>query len=127
MPKGENNSQKTHCPKGHAYSADNTRYYQGGRRCTICSTGRTAARRARNQNVIRTFLAVPCVDCGVSYPFWIMTFDHLPAYRKEFTIGESYHLSLKRLIDEVAKCEVVCANCHAERTYRRRHAEGNQI
>ena len=26
------------------------------------------------------------------------------------------------LVEELAKCELVCSNCHAERTHRRRHA-----
>ena len=29
-------------------------------------------------------------------------------------------VSLARLMAEIAKCEVVCANCHAERTHKRR-------
>jgi hypothetical protein len=26
----------------------------------------------------------------------------------------------QRVVDEIAKCEAVCANCHRERTHRRR-------
>ncbi len=29
-------ARRTHCPNGHAYSAENTRYYQGRRYCRAC-------------------------------------------------------------------------------------------
>jgi hypothetical protein len=42
-----------------------------------------------------------------------MQFDHLGD--KAFNISmEGRHFSFARLSREVAKCEVVCANCHAE-------------
>jgi hypothetical protein len=55
----------------------------------------------------------------VQYPYYVMQFDHLGD--KEFTIGLSVRRSVgyKRLMSEIAKCEVVCANCHAERTFQR--------
>lgn len=31
------NSRKTHCPRGHPYSGDNLRYYNGYRHCRACS------------------------------------------------------------------------------------------
>jgi len=59
----------------------------------------------------------PCADCGVQYPPYVMQFDHVRGV-KEFGIarGRNGCWSSKRLLDEIAKCEVVCANCHAERT-----------
>ena len=50
-----------------------------------------------------------------------MQFDHLKD--KLFNIGENMLVSLKRLKDEVDKCEVVCANCHAARSWHRLHPE----
>jgi hypothetical protein len=63
---------------------------------------------------------VPCLDCGVRYPYYVMHFDHLGD--KQFNLAEWSRMgamSLKRLRREIAKCEVVCANCHAERTQQR--------
>lgn len=61
----------------------------------------------------------PCGDCGVQYPFYIMQFDHVRGTKK-FNLGEArYWTSLARVQDEIAKCEIVCANCHAGRTYAR--------
>lgn len=43
------NSRKTHCPKGHPYSAENTRLYRGKRFCRICARLHRQAREARER------------------------------------------------------------------------------
>lgn len=76
------------------------------------------------QRVIRQAKDVPCADCGVKYPPHVMHFDHLPPFPKRYNVGAMiHHRGMSALLDEIAKCEVVCANCHAERTWRR-SAEG---
>lgn len=63
----------------------------------------------------------PCVDCGGIFNPWQMDFDHLR--NKEFNISAAagrLGVSGKRLMDEIAKCELVCANCHRDRTHKRR-------
>jgi hypothetical protein len=64
--------------------------------------------------------SVPCADCGVQYGYWVMHFDHVRG-EKDFTISchKNRSLSPRKLEAEIAKCDVVCANCHAERTYYR--------
>jgi hypothetical protein len=48
-----------------------------------------------------------------------MDLDHVRG-RKEFKVSEvvqkAYSISLERLQAEIAKCDVVCANCHRVRT-----------
>ena len=80
-------------------------------RATIAST--------RNRAILKAAKEKPCADCGVQYPFYIMQFDHLRD--KLFTPGDVGARSVRSLLAELAKCEVVCANCHAERTYQRSH------
>lgn len=64
----------------------------------------------------------PCADCGVKYPPYVMQFDHVRG-KKSFTIGSVYYKkTMAQIIAEIKKCEVVCANCHAERTHVRRVA-----
>lgn len=64
--------------------------------------------------------STPCKDCEVQYPYYVMHFDHLPEFEKKFDIGNSSKwTSMKKVLDEMEKCEIVCANCHAERTHRR--------
>lgn len=62
----------------------------------------------------------PCADCGLHYPPYVMDFDHVSG-EKRFNISDIGRAnSMQDLIDEIAKCEVVCANCHRHRTEMRR-------
>lgn len=60
-----------------------------------------------------------CVDCGESDPI-ILEFDHTDPKHKKFNIGDAAKrgFALQTVLDEVAKCEVRCANCHRKKTYR---------
>lgn len=60
----------------------------------------------------------PCFDCGIQYNPWVMQFDHLDPSIKKFNISELSCNNTKQLDAEIYKCQVVCANCHAERTHR---------
>ena len=63
---------------------------------------------------------VPCADCGVSFPYYVMDFDHVRGL-KAFDIGASLrNKNFAQLKEEVEKCEVVCANCHRVREHKRR-------
>lgn len=59
----------------------------------------------------------PCVDCGETDPL-VLEFDHLGDKRFNIAKGLRTH-SWPAVLDETAKCEVVCANCHRRRTARR--------
>ena len=65
----------------------------------------------------------------MKYPFYVMHFDHIGAEDKEGDVGYLVRVpvSEKKLRAEIAKCEVVCANCHAERTYTRWHQGTEQL
>lgn len=67
---------------------------------------------------INKIKSVPCLDCGNTYPSYCMDFDHLE--NKEFGIASKItSYPIDRLLKEIAKCEIVCANCHRIRTYKR--------
>lgn len=64
----------------------------------------------------------PCTDCGGTFPPWVMQFDHLPHRgKKRANVSKlsAQGYSEKIVLAEIAKCELVCANCHADRTYHR--------
>jgi|SRR5688572_13727192 len=68
---------------------------------------------------IAEFKNKPCTDCKVNYPSYVMQFDHVIG-EKKFNIGDSKcNYAKQTILEEIAKCEIVCANCHAERTYQR--------
>jgi hypothetical protein len=65
----------------------------------------------------------PCVDCGGSFHPAAMTFDHLPGTQKLRDISTLVVRGcMQMVVKEMEKCELVCANCHAVRTYLRRQA-----
>lgn len=76
--------------------------------------------RLRQQRLINYFKNKPCADCNMFYPSYVMQFDHRNPMDKVFTIANEMGRSRKRLIEEIKKCDVVCANCHMERTHKRR-------
>jgi hypothetical protein len=61
-----------------------------------------------------------CVDCGETDPV-VLDFDHVRGH-KIMSVSEmrARFVSEKRLLDEIAKCEVRCANCHRRVTHKRR-------
>lgn len=62
--------------------------------------------------------ASPCTDCKKSYPYYVMDFDHLGD--KQMEINKLINkCSIKRLKEEIEKCELVCSNCHRIRTHKR--------
>lgn len=66
------------------------------------------------------FLDLPCHDCGRKYHRAIMEFDHRDGTTKVRNVMSMAGYSVDRIRAEIAKCDVVCANCHRMRTYRRR-------
>ena len=60
-----------------------------------------------------------CVDCGYRGHHVALDFDHVPGNGKVKNVSQLRVASLNRLMLEVEKCEVVCANCHRIRTYNR--------
>ena len=65
----------------------------------------------------------PCVDCGINYPYYVMDFDHVRGQKHANVMELVSKLSKKKIDEEIAKCEIVCSNCHRIRTYMRRIAK----
>ncbi len=81
-------------------------------------TKRNAAIRDANREIIIAAKSVPCADCGVQYPPCVMDFDHVTG-EKRFNVGNVVwsRTTTAALLAEIAKCEVVCSNCHRIRTF----------
>lgn len=81
-----------------------------------------ARRETRRQALaakVRKLKEVPCADCGKEYPYYVMDFDHVRGDKAGNVSSMISNKDNKKILEEVAKCEVVCANCHRERTQRR--------
>ncbi len=81
---------------------------------------RVRVRQAATLEFLRDLRRRPCADCGQNFPPWVMDFDHRDPTTKSFALaaGKALLKSREVLIAEIAKCDVVCANCHAIRTYK---------
>lgn len=67
-----------------------------------------------------------CVDCDTKYPWYVLDFDHVRG-KKVANIGQMLtYFSVDDIMKEVAKCDVVCANCHRARTYNRKVSKSNE-
>lgn len=91
--------------------------------CCACHRVRSHARRklpktprlVRFHAWIREMKTKPCRDCGEVQPPEAMDFDHVHG-EKVAGIAQMWSWGRDKVLAEVAKCELVCANCHRERT-----------
>ena len=63
--------------------------------------------------------AGPCADCGDKFHPAAMDFDHVRG-KKAKHISNMWSWTHDKVLEELKKCELVCANCHRVRTYLRR-------
>lgn len=78
------------------------------------------ASKKRNRDFVLDYLTNnPCVDCGESDPI-VLEFDHVRGNKKR-SISQmvARHAKLETIQEEIQKCDVRCANCHARVTAAR--------
>ena len=76
--------------------------------------------RRRNAAIVRKAKAGGCVDCGIKDPR-VLDFDHIHGAKLASIAKLAGTAGLPtRLLNEIAKCEVRCANCHRITTAERR-------
>lgn len=80
----------------------------------------TTERKQEKREFLRKIKeASSCVDCNQFYPYYVMEFDHRDSSNKLYNLAHmvSNNSSLKSMVEEITKCDLVCSNCHRERTY----------
>ncbi len=95
--------------------------------CLVCEKTKPSKRvlkelaHENREYIVRYLSSHPCVDCG-NASLVVLTFDHVRGI-KNFAIGGGHTtpVDLSSLKKEIKKCDVVCANCHLERTAKTRH------
>lgn len=122
--KKRNNIYKKICPICHqSFSTDiNKRIY-----CYNCSplqSEGSAQYQKIKQRAIKHQLIIykggKCERCGYNKCEGALQFHHKDPSQKEFSLGQinlSKELNMDILYKEVDKCELLCANCHAEEHY----------
>lgn len=78
-------------------------------------------RDAKIDLLINSFKDRPCADCGIKYPPYVMDMDHSDPDTKVDGISamRRRRMAIALIVQEMAKCDVICANCHRERTNTR--------
>lgn len=95
--------------------------------CKPCNHLTSAESVRVRREKLQALKDVPCMDCGVKYPPYVMDFDHRDGSLKEFTISKHLNRAWKEVLAEVEKCDVVCANCHRIRTFSRREEDNGTL
>jgi hypothetical protein len=61
----------------------------------------------------------PCVDCGGRFEACQMDFDHVGEKRDSISNLLRGGATVEAISVEISRCQLVCANCHRERTQNR--------
>lgn len=108
--------------------------------CKPCKVVRTQERKDSNKNYQKTwhsnrslkikqfifnYLSTKsCIKCGVS-DVLVLEFDHKNPKRKSFNLGKAFmdkDMTINKLKKEIAKCVVLCSNCHTHKTHEQNNS-----
>lgn len=107
---------------GRAHYTANIQYYKDK-----AARSRTRSRNDNYQELIAYLRVHPCVDCG-ERDVRVLQFDHVdPATKSHDVSWMMRRTAWSRVLDEIAKCEVRCANCHRRKTARERRVRPERI
>lgn len=84
---------------------------------------RSVVQRRTLRAMVTELKGDPCTDCGQRFPPYVMQFDHVRGTKVKSVSALLLDCNKAKLLAEIDKCELVCANCHAVRTWARRHPE----
>jgi hypothetical protein len=96
--------------------------------CVLCHNKRTNNRSVRasidkmsktvklNRKIIKDAKNVPCVICGELMEEYNMQFDHINPKDKFKNISQLQNYKTKTLLNEIKKCQVICALCHRRKS-----------
>ena len=103
--------------KHYQKNAEKYRAYSREYRLKNLENSKQSQKDSRRKRIdqVNILKQVPCTDCKQYFPTCVMQFDHVRG-KKIADIAKLLAGSNKKLFVEIAKCDVVCANCHAIRT-----------
>lgn len=79
---------------------------------------RSRERRKRNKEWLCEIKDQPCVDCGLRWPPYVMDFHHRDPESKLLGVAKALvNKGRQFVLDEIAKCDLLCSNCHRIRTH----------
>ena len=127
--KTKNNKQLTGKPRrifktapGHIKHGSTASYGRHKCRCNLCFAAFSAAHakhRGARKVIVDALKDASCKDCNLNFPPECMEFGHRKGTVKIGNVAQMHMTSLKKLLEEIAKCDLVCSNCHRVRTFRK--------
>lgn len=92
------------------------RYYESNK--TSEKARVKASKELKRSQYVELKSKLSCQICSEGHPATLQ-FHHLDPQEKEFEIADAFWngLSLEKIKVEIAKCVVLCANCHAKEHY----------
>ena len=84
------------------------------------ATHRKSSRKRRKKfsDYIRALkLKAGCAICGYNEHACAVEFDHIDPSQKLFNVASGKDHSWSDFLAEIAKCRILCANCHAVETH----------
>lgn len=83
--------------------------------CKRCRNDRVRENRLKKKRKLVEIKGGKCEKCGYNRCLDALHFHHTDKKNKDFIIsGNKLNLSLERILVELEKCVMLCANCHAE-------------
>ena len=83
-------------------------------RSTLTNYEKVKLRRRHLKMLAVAFKGGACTRCGYDRSLRAFCFHHPEPLEKEFTVSQITNRSWKTVKQEVAKCVLLCANCHME-------------
>lgn len=93
-----------------------------GKKCNSCQVN---IRRFKIKQRARELLGSKCGICGYDKCMAVLGFHHIDPATKLFEIASGYCHSWEKIKQEVAKCQLLCANCHMELHYNEQELNRN--
>lgn len=87
--------------------------YAAKHRASESLRSRTTKQKRKNE-LSALKLADGCALCGYNKSAKALHYHHRDPADKEFCVADSVMYAWSRITAEIAKCDVLCANCHAE-------------
>ena len=77
-------------------------------------------RRSISEEIKNIKLTSWCAICKYNICSTSLHFDHIDMENKEFDVSEMVRMwfSIEKIKKEIEKCQVLCANCHWEKTHK---------
>lgn len=108
-------------PEGRQKARDDSRrHYQ---RHTADYLVRNTKNKGEKRDFIKKYKEFHgCMDCGGKFPYFVLDFDHREPDKKTYALNRIHLVgSWDKMIEEINKCDVVCANCHRVRSHEKQH------